>query len=139
MIETEKFYLFDVGVSNYLAKKTPKTGTQEFGLSFEHLILMELMAYQAYKNPELGIYYWRTSTQQEVDFIINDKELAIEVKGSARVHSGDIKGLKALLDDGPVKKALLVCLEKEPRYITKDIQIMPFKMFLQQLWDGVYF
>ena len=75
----------------------------------------------------------------EVDFIINDKELAIEVKGSARVHSGDIKGLKALLDDGPVKKALLVCLEKEPRYITKDIQIMPFKMFLQQLWDGVYF
>ena len=53
LIETEKFYLFDVGVTNYLARSTPRTGTTEFGHSFEHFILMELIAYQAYRNPEL--------------------------------------------------------------------------------------
>jgi predicted AAA+ superfamily ATPase len=62
MIETEKFYLFDVGVTNYLSRRTPREGTPEFGKAFEHYILMELKAFQAYRNPELDIRYWRTST-----------------------------------------------------------------------------
>jgi uncharacterized protein len=44
MILAEKFYLFDVGISNYLARRQPKQGTPEFGKSFEHFILMELWA-----------------------------------------------------------------------------------------------
>jgi predicted AAA+ superfamily ATPase len=66
LIETEKFYLFDVGVTNYLSRRTPKMGTPEFGHSFENFMLMELKAYQAYRNPELDIRYWRTSTGFEV-------------------------------------------------------------------------
>jgi predicted AAA+ superfamily ATPase len=31
MIETEKFYLVDVGVANYLGRRTPREGTPEFG------------------------------------------------------------------------------------------------------------
>jgi hypothetical protein len=31
---------------------------------------MELIAYQAYRNPELEISCWRTSTGYEVDFIL---------------------------------------------------------------------
>jgi predicted AAA+ superfamily ATPase len=42
MILTERFYLFDVGVMNYLARRTPKVGTPEFGKSFEQLVLQEL-------------------------------------------------------------------------------------------------
>jgi len=67
LIETEKFYLFDVGVTNYLSRRAPRIGTPEFGKSFEHYILMELKAYQAYRNPELDIRYWRTSSGFEVD------------------------------------------------------------------------
>ncbi len=80
LIETEKFYLFDVGLANYLARRTPKVGTPELGHSFEHYILMELKAYQAYRNPELDIRYWRTSTGFSVDFILGDMYVAIEVK-----------------------------------------------------------
>ncbi len=79
LIETEKFYLFDIGLTNYLARRTPKIGTPEFGHSFEHYILMELKAYQAYRNPELDIRYWRTSTGFEVDFILGDMNVAIEI------------------------------------------------------------
>ncbi len=35
-------------------------------------ILIEFKAYQAYRNPELDIRYWRTSTGFEVDFILDD-------------------------------------------------------------------
>ena len=112
-------------------------GTPEFGKSFEQYILMELMAYRAYHQPELEISFWRTSTNQEVDFILNEKQLALEIKASLRVHQGDLKGLKALLEDGPVKKAIIVCLEKQPRTIGK-IQILPWTMFLDQLWDGEF-
>ncbi|MEK7879682.1 MAG: AAA family ATPase, partial [candidate division NC10 bacterium] len=49
MILAEKFYLFDVGVANYLARRRPLVGSAEFGKSFEHYLLMELRAFQAYR------------------------------------------------------------------------------------------
>ncbi len=137
MITTEKFYLFDVGVTNYLAKRKPALKTMEFGKSFEQYILMELRAYITYKNPDVPIYFWRTSTGQEVDFILGDKELAIEIKGSDRVHEGDLRFLKALKEDGPVKNCVLVCLEKEPRTVA-GIKIISWKLFIENLWSGEY-
>ena len=138
MIATEKFYLFDVGVANYLARRQPKIGSSEFGKAFEHYILMELKAYQAYRNPDWPITFWRTSTGREVDFLLGDKELAIEIKGSARVHEGDIGGLKALLEDGPVKKCCIVCLEKQPRRLAKNIEVIPWPQFIERLWAGEF-
>lgn len=86
LIETDKFYFFHVGVTNYLARRKPAPGKPEFGHSFEQFILMELKAYKAYRYPELEIRYWRTSTGYEVDFILDDMATAIEVKASARIH-----------------------------------------------------
>jgi uncharacterized protein len=138
MITTEKFYLFDVGVANYLARHQPKIGSPEFGKAFEHYILMELKAYQAYLDPDIPITFWRTSTGREVDFILGNKELAIEIKGSSRIHEGDIGSLQALLEDGPVKKCCLVCLEKQPRELTRNIEVIPWQMFVERLWHGEF-
>src|SRR5262249_5827973 len=40
LIRTDKFYFFDVGVANFLARRRPVGGSAEFGKSFEHYILM---------------------------------------------------------------------------------------------------
>jgi predicted AAA+ superfamily ATPase len=136
LIETEKFYLFDVGVTNYLARRAPRIGTPEFGNSFEHYILMELKAYQAYRNPELDIRYWRTSTGFEVDFVLDDMNVAIEVKGSQRVHSTHTRGLRALLEEHTVKRAVIVSLEKQPRKLDSSIEVLPWQVFLNTLWSG---
>lgn len=136
MIVTEKFYLFDVGVANYLSRRRPLLGSPEFGKSFEHYILMELKAYQAYRNPDMPITFWRTSTGREVDFILGEKELAVEIKGSPRVHEGDIRSLQALIEDGPIKKRCLVCMEKQSRNLANNIQVLPWQIFLEQLWNG---
>jgi len=136
LIETEKFYLFDVGVANFLAQRKPELYTPEFGKSFEHFILMELKAYQAYKNPELLLHYWRTSAGQEVDFIFGDMEVAIEIKSSKRIHEADAKGLKALADAHSVKRRILVSLESEPKMLDNSIECLPWEIFLQMLWAG---
>lgn len=138
MISTEKFYLFDVGLTNYLARQKPLIGSPTFGHSFEQFILMELKAYQAYRNPELPISFWRTSTGREVDFIVGDKELAVEVKTSDRVHQVDCKGMEALLRDGPIKKAVIVCLERQPRFLRNEIEIIPWRDFILRLWSGEF-
>ena len=138
LIETEKFYLFDVGVSNYLARRTPRTGTPEFDHSFEQYILMELKAYQAYRNPEMEIRYWRTSTGLEVDFILGNMQLAVEIKGTGRVHEGHTKGLKALREEHSVGHAIIVCLEKKPRKTASGLEIHPWQHFLEALWSGEF-
>lgn len=135
MILAEKFYFFDVGVANYLARRHPVPGNSDFGKAFEHFMLMELRAYQTYRNPEMEISYWRTSSGQEVDFILGEREIAVEVK-SGNVHEGDIHGLRALIEDGPVKSALIVSTEKQARLLANGIKVLPWKEFLAELWSG---
>jgi predicted AAA+ superfamily ATPase len=139
MILTDKFYLFDVGITNYLARRAPQPGTPEFGKSFEHYILMELVAFRSYRAPDMEIRYWRTSTGREVDFIVNDKEFAIEVKSSPRVSDAKIRDLTALAEDGPVQRRLVICMERQRREVRDAygaVTLMPWKEFLAELWDG---
>jgi predicted AAA+ superfamily ATPase len=139
LIQTPKFYLFDVGIANFLARRQPKPGTPEFGKSVEHLVLMELMAFRSYRNQDLEVRYWRTSTGQEVDFVLNEREAAIEVKTSARVADVALKPLTILADDGPVRRRIVVCMERQPREVSDRhgrITILPLNRFLEELWAG---
>jgi len=136
LIETEKFYLFDVGLTNYLARRAPKSGTPEFGHSFENYILMELSAYKAYRNPELDIRYWRTSTGFEVDFILGEMDVALEIKASRNIHSAHTRSIRALREEHRVARAIIVSLEKEPRRLEPGLQVLPWQDFLKKLWAG---
>lgn len=138
MILTEKFYFFDVGVANFLARRQPRPGSPEFGKSFEHYLLMELRAYQTYRCPDLPIAFWRTAAGQEVDFILGEKDLVVEIKGSPRVQPRDIASLTVLREDGPVRKTVVVSMEREPRTVAGDIEILPWRLFLERLWSGEY-
>ncbi len=136
LIETEKFYLFDVGVANHLARRTPRLGSPDFGKSFEHYVLMELRGYQVYRQPDLEIAFWRTAAGQEVDFVLGDMRVAIEVKAGKRVHDGDLRGLRTLAEESRVRRRLVVCLEDEPRRLSDGIEVVPWRQFLERLWDG---
>jgi len=103
---------------------------------FEQYILMELKAYQAYRNPELDIRYWRTSSGFEVDFILDDMKLAIEVKASQKIHSGHTRSLKALQEEYSIGRIVIVSLEKHPRRPDSSIEVLPWQTFLEILWSG---
>lgn len=136
LIQTEKFFLFDVGVANYLSQRSALPGAADFGKAFEHFIVMELKAYQAYRQPEMDLRFWRTASGYEVDAILGDLAVAIEIKGGTRVHDGDLRSLRALAEEHRIKCAVVVSLERQPRTVPPGIEILPWKMFLERLWAG---
>jgi len=83
---------------------------------------------------ELG--YWRSTAQHEVDFILGG-ETAIEVKTTASVSPRDLRGLKALGEEGIMKNLLLVCQESVPRKIG-EILVLPWQDFLGRLWNDEF-
>lgn len=138
---TPKFYLFDVGVANYLSQQqlTSLKG-HVAGQSFEHFILMELKAYIDYSRKRIDITYWRTKTGLEVDFILGNAKVAIEVKISEQVHQQDLKGLISFCEEHPKAKPIVVSQDKRERVLevndSLSIHIVPWRSFLEQLWGG---
>lgn len=141
--KTPKFYLFDVGVANYLAKRSVLDICGEAaGRSLEHFILMELIAYRGLTKKRFEINYWRSKTGLEVDFILSDgvAEIAIEVKISRAVHKEDLKGLLAFCEEHQPKQAIVVSNDPVCRQLPLpnqgEIAIYPWSDFLTLLWRG---
>ena len=60
---------------------------------------------------------------------------AVEAKGSGRITSDHMKGLREIKKDHPkLKKRIIVCLEKNPRLTEDGIEILPYKVFVKKLW-----
>ncbi len=135
MVRTEKFYFFDVGVANYLARRQPAPGTPEFGKSFEHYLLGEILSYQRYRVPELDVTFWRTSGGTEIDFILGDMDVAVEVNSTARVHDAALRPFRALRQEHSVRHQIVVCREREPRRLG-DVEVLPWRLFLERLHAG---
>ena len=133
--KASKFYLFDVGVAGMLTKRRlEEPRGEQFGKAFEHFIFTEINAYRSYKSKNFNINFWRTKSGLEVDFILDSGKIAIEVKGTNRVDTTDLKPLKVFIEEHSPLKAIVVCNEKEER-LHNNIHIMPWQNFLQYLWD----
>ncbi len=134
---SSKFYLFDIGVARKLQGLARiEEGTAEFGRYFENYIAMEIRSWLDYSGFDgIGLSYWHAKSGQEVDFIINE-EIAVEVKAASRVSARDLKGLKALMEEGLMRKYVLVCRESYPQLLDNGILILPYTDFLDQLWNG---
>ena len=80
-----KFYFFDTGVVNFLAKRGElQFGSEMIGKAFEDWLFHELCCYNSYQERYADYSYWRLSTGVEVDFIVNDMEYAIDLSSSNR-------------------------------------------------------
>ncbi|MCX8019353.1 MAG: AAA family ATPase, partial [Chitinophagaceae bacterium] len=87
IVVSPRFYFFDVGIANFLMKQRKiEPGTEAFGRSLEHFIFHELRTYAHYSGKKYPIYFWRTSSGLETDFILGENEVAIEVKGADFIH-----------------------------------------------------
>lgn len=136
VILAPRFYYFDVGIANYLLKRGQiEIGSEAFGSAFEHFIYQELYAHSKYSDLDYAISYWRTTSQIEVDFILGDHEVAIEVKGTTNVQTRHLKGLRSFSEEYEVQQLIVVSNDPVARIIG-DVTVLPWKQFLQKLWDG---
>lgn len=137
-----KFYYFDVGVASRVAKtRVSALEGSHTGKLLEHYVLMELKAYIGLNDSDYDLFYWRTSTGLEIDFILSDginAPIPIEVKISQNIHKTELKGLKAFMKEHNVYIGYLICQEQNIRKIEIDqnsaIFILPIKIFLDKLW-----
>jgi predicted AAA+ superfamily ATPase len=136
VIQSPKFYYFDVGIANNLLKRGKiEIGSEAFGHSFEHFIYQEIHAHSKYSDINYLISYWRTTSQIEVDFILGDHEVALEIKGTENVQPRHLKGLKRFSEEYTVKQLIMVSNDPIERRVG-EISILPWKIFLARLWAG---
>ncbi len=133
-----KFYFFDAGVFRSLRPCGPLDRPQEIdGLALEGLVAQHLRAWNAYGGNRHQLSFWRTRSGVEVDFVIYGPEgfWAVEVKNADRVRDEDLRGLRALREDYPEAKALLLYRGGD-RLKRHDILCLPCEEFLRGLVPG---
>ena len=134
-LASSKYYFFDVGVVSVLQGRKFRPGTPEFGEAFETYLVHELINYSDYVSGE-NLSYWRSTSGFEVDFIIGD-HTAVEVKAKENLSVSDLKPLRALSEEKKLKRYLCVSLEPRRRRF-EDVMVLPYKDFLEALWNGEY-
>ena len=132
-VETDKFYLFDSGVARRLSRRAPVVpGTPEYGHLLETLVHHELRSYLDLRVRDGRLSYWRTPAGTEVDFVVGNA--AIEVKGTANVTKSDLRGLKAIAEEGEFAHRIVVCRESDAR-ILEGVDVLPYGEFISRLWS----
>jgi len=135
LVAHPKFYFFDVGVYRILRPMGPLDTPEEVdGISYESLFFQEVVAINDYLKLGYKIYYWRTSNNIEVDFILyGTRGLKVfEVKRKGKIKKADLRGLKSFLRDYPSAKAYFLYGGKR-RMSDGKIDILPFEFALENL------
>ena len=130
-----KFYFFDVGIYKSIRPTGPLDNPEEInGHAIETLIAQHLRAWLDYSKKTGELFFWRTKSGLEVDFIIYGQIgfYALEVKSSNRIRTSDLKGLKAFKKDYPQSQCFLIYGGKE-KLMKGDILCYPLKDFLLAL------
>jgi predicted AAA+ superfamily ATPase len=130
-----KFFLFDAGVYRSLRPRGPLDRPEEIdGAALEGLVAQHLRAWLAYSGRDASLFYWRTRSGVEVDFVVYGAGgfWAIEVKNTGRVRPEDLRGLETFAGDYPQAEVLLLYrgtrVERRGR-----VWIVPVEQFLEDL------
>ncbi len=138
LISHPKFYYFDSGVFRSLRPTGPLDSPQEIdGAGLEGLVAQHLRAWIAYGSKPCDLYYWKTKSGVEVDFILYGQDCfwAIEVKNSAKINNKMLKGLNTFLEDYPEAQTILLYRGNE-RLKIGNILCLPCEPFLRSLVPG---
>lgn len=133
-----KFYLFDTGVFRSLRPLGPLDRPEEIsGQALEGLVAQHLRAWAAYSSVPRDLFYWRTRSGVEVDFVVYGPEgvWALEVKNGATIHPSDTNGLRAFRDEYPESEAVLLYGGKD-KLLRGGIKCVPAGEFLATLHPG---
>jgi len=101
--QAPKFYLFDLGIQRILLNKAQVSltkGSYEYGLAFEHFIILELVRLNAYYETSFKFYYLRDKDGNEIDIIIQKptgEEILVEIKSTDKSHKSHGKSLEKFL------------------------------------------
>ncbi len=102
----------------------------------ETLFFQELTAVNDYLNLGYTIYYWRTSSKIEVDFVLYGERgiRVFEIKQTGKFSASMLSGLKSFLRDYPMAKAYFIYGGKR-RMSDNNIEIISVHEALKSLGE----
>ena len=130
-----KFFYFDAGVFRSVRPAGPLDAPQEIdGTALEGLVAQHIRAWNAYRGEINKLYFWRTKSGNEVDFVVYGPDTfhAIEVKNTNKVQAKMLSGLMAFKQDYPEAKICLLYRGKD-RLKIGDALCLPVEEFLMNL------
>lgn len=145
-----KFYWFDAGVARGAAGFLFDPPAADWlGWSLETLIFHELRVFNQIRSKHRSLFYYRTGSGAEIDFVIETKKrtsvskthvICIEVKHAKRWQRSWETPMRSLAETGKIKveKMIGVYCGKE-RYHFDGLDVYPVEDFLSELFDGNIF
>ena len=96
LVKSPKLYWSDPALALWLSGAAAASGEH-----LENLVLADLLAWRDGQAPAPDVLFWRTTTDREVDFVIEagGRLLAVEVKAGANPGLGDVRGLRVFQQD----------------------------------------
>lgn len=135
MIAHKKFYFFDAGVFQIIRPMGLLDSPDEAaGIALETLFFQSLLAVNEYYNLDYKVYFWRTASGDEVDFVLYGPRglHAFEIKKSSHLPGKALKGLKTFGEDYPEAKLWMLFLGTQKEY-HDSITAIPFEEALKEL------
>lgn len=83
-------------------------------------------------SPASRFYFWRTSTGQEIDLLIErpDERIGVEIKLGTHVESSDWKTLRTALQDLKLTRAYVVNQTEAPYSPFAGVRVLPAEQLL---------
>ena len=137
LISQKKFYFFDAGVFRAIRPVGPLDSDAEIdGPALETLVLQELRAVNDYYEYGYQIFFWRTRSSLEVDFVLYGPRglLAIEIKRSTQIQPKDTRALREFKNDYPPAKCFVFYGGPSTLYMD-DVTVLPIEHALRNLHD----
>ena len=135
LIVQQKFYFFDAGVFRAIRPVGPLDSDAEMdGPALETLVLQELRAANDYHDYGYQIFFWRTRSGLEVDFVLYGPRglLAIEIKRSTQVQPKDTRALREFRKDYPPARCFVFYGGSSPLYMD-GVTVLPIEQALRKL------
>lgn len=98
LVKSPKLYWSDPALALWLSGAGAVSGEH-----LENLVLVDLLVWRDGQAPAPNVLFWRTTTDREVDFVVEagDRLLAIEVKATANPGLADTRGLGLFRQEYP--------------------------------------
>lgn len=107
--KSQKYYFYDNGLRNTVINQfSPANLRMDIGALWENYLMSERIKLLAYEQINTNQYFWRTHTQQEIDYIEerNGKMMAYEFKWNPKSKGGFSKTFLNAYPDTTVTKII---------------------------------
>lgn len=127
LIKTPKIYWGDTGVALHLAGQRKPDGAH-----LENLVLHDLLVWRDTRVQPTELGYWRTTTGEEVDFVIEagDELMPVEVRATTRPRLADCMHLRSFRAEygGKARAGLLLHGGDKLEWLAADVLAAPWWM-----------